>query len=124
LYLNVTVEPHSFFERKGADLSRKLEIPLTTAILGGEITVPTISGKRLALKIAPYTQNGSILRLRGQGMPRVVGKAESERGDLLAQVQIQLPTNLTTEQREALEAFAQLYQQPTAEGSNQQGSAA
>jgi len=111
LYLNVTVEPHLFLERKGADLHTKVNLPLTTAILGGEVPLPTITGKRLALKIAPYSQNGSSLRLRGQGMPRSIGKGDGERGDLLAQVNVQLPTNLTSQEREALEAFAVLRQQ-------------
>ena len=111
LYLNVTVEPHPFLERKGADLLTKVNVPLTIAILGGEVPLPTITGKRLALKIAPYSQNGSSLRLRGQGMPRTIGKSDGERGDLLAQVNVQLPTNLTTQEREALEAFAVLRQQ-------------
>ncbi len=111
LYLNVMVEPHPFLERKGADLHTKVNVPLTTAILGGEVPLPTITGKRLALKIAPYSQNGSSLRLRGQGMPRSIGKGDGERGDLLAQVNVQLPTNLTIQDREALEAFALLRQQ-------------
>lgn len=118
LYLSVTVEPGLLFERKGADLYTKVNVPVTTAILGGEIPVPTITGKRLALKIQPFTQNGNSLRLRGQGMPRVIGKGEGERGDLYAQVQLQIPTDLTSDEREALIKFASLRQQHTSESSD------
>lgn len=110
LYLEITVEPNPIFERRGADLQIKLNVPFTTAILGGEMPVPTISGKRLALKIQPYTQNGAVVRLRNQGMPRTVGKSDSERGDLLVTIVVQLPTNLSGPQREALEDFARSLQ--------------
>jgi curved DNA-binding protein len=109
LYLLVEVLPHVFFERKGADLYAKINVPLTTALLGGEVPVPTIKGGRLALKIAPNTQNGNQVKLRNQGMPRRTGS--DERGDLYVQVQVQLPVDLTAEEKTALENFAKLVQQ-------------
>lgn len=109
LYLVVEVLPHLFFERKGADLYAKINVPLTTALLGGEVPVPTIKGGRLALKIAPNTQNGNQIKLRNQGMPRRTGS--DERGDLYVQVQVQLPVELNAEEKAALENFARLLQQ-------------
>ena len=109
LYLLVEVLPHVFFERKGADLYAKINVPLTTALLGGEVPVPTIKGSRLALKIAPNSQNGSSVKLRNQGMPKRTGSAE--RGDLYVTIQVQLPTELNAEERGALENFARLVEQ-------------
>ena len=89
------------FERKGKDLYTRVPIPLTTAVLGGEAEVPTLGGKSLRLKIPPTTQNGQVFRLKGHGMP-AVGKPD-ERGDLYATVDVQLPKQLTPEQREHFE---------------------
>jgi molecular chaperone DnaJ len=79
-------------------------IPFTTATLGGEIRVPTLTGGA-NLKIPPGTQSGSLFRLKGQGMPALQSTA---RGDLLTRVQVEVPTKLNSEQREALEKFAAL----------------
>jgi DnaJ-class molecular chaperone len=119
LYLLVEVLPHVFFERKGADLYAKINVPLTTALLGGEVPVPTIKGGRLALKLAPNTQNGNQVKLRNQGMPRRTGS--DERGDLYVQVQVQLPADLTTEEKAALENFARLLQQREQTNPNPKG---
>ncbi len=109
LYLAVEVLPHVFFERKGSDLYAKINVPLTTALLGGEVAVPTIKGNRLALKIAPDTQNGNQVKLRNQGILRRTGS--DERGDLYVQIQVQLPVELNDEEKSALENFARLVQQ-------------
>src|SRR5439155_1088426 len=81
------------FGGEGDDLRVKVPTPLYTAILGGEVMVPTPKGSQLALKVPPETANGQRMRLAGQGMPHVNG---SGRGDLYAEVSIQLPRNLTT----------------------------
>jgi molecular chaperone DnaJ len=96
LYLAVTVKPHRLFERHENDLLVAIDVPLTTAVLGGEVKVPTLKGN-LALKIPAETQNGRIFRLAGQGMP-VLGK--ETRGDLKAKVNVVIPTNLTEEEKE------------------------
>ncbi len=96
LYLNVSVVPHPIFQRQGDDLTTEIFVPLTMAVLGGEVQVPTLKGK-LALKIPPETQNGRIFRLGGQGMPHL---GKSTRGDLKAKVNIVLPTRLTEKERE------------------------
>jgi curved DNA-binding protein len=110
LYLVVTVLPQKNYERKGADLYVKLNVPLETMILGGEIAVPTIYGKRLVVKVPAGTQSNATIRLKGQGMPKVVGKPE-DKGDLFVQPQTLIPTDLSPEERDLLEKFAQLRKQ-------------
>jgi DnaJ-class molecular chaperone len=105
LYLRVHIRPHPIFERKGNDLHAKVAVPVTTAVLGGEAQVPTITGS-VRLKIPETTQSGQVFRLKGHGMP-VVGKPD-ERGDLYATVDAQLPRSLTKEQRQHYEALAKL----------------
>ncbi len=96
LYLRVRLKPHPVFERKGHDLHAKVAVPVTTAVLGGEAQVPTITGSA-RLRIPETTQSGQVFRLKGHGMP-AVGKPD-DRGDLYATVEIQLPRSLTREQR-------------------------
>jgi molecular chaperone DnaJ len=96
LYLAVTVKPHPLFERQENDLLVNINVPLTTAVLGGEVKIPTLKGT-LALKIPAETQNGRVFRLAGQGMP-VLGK--DTRGDLKAKVNVVIPTNLSDEEKE------------------------
>jgi molecular chaperone DnaJ len=105
LYLNIAVSPHPLFERQEDDLTVSLPVPLTVAVLGGEVQVPTPKGIKLALKIPPETQNGRIFRLGGQGMPHL-GKAT--RGDLLVKVNVILPTRLTEKQKELFKQLGEL----------------
>ena len=105
LYLIVKIRPHEQFEREGDDLRVKVPTPLYTALLGGEVHVPTPKGTRLALKVPPETQNGLRMRLAGQGMPRLNG---SGRGDLFAEISVQIPTNLTSREKEAFAELARL----------------
>ncbi len=97
LYLRIRLAPHAQFDRKGSDLYTRVAVPLTTAVLGGEVEVPTLSGKSLRLKVPTTTQSGQVFRLKGHGMP-VVGKPD-ERGDLYATADVQLPRQLTPEER-------------------------
>jgi curved DNA-binding protein len=106
LYLRIRLAPNAQFERKGRDLYTRVAIPLTTAVLGGEAEVKTIAGKSLRLKIPPTTQNGQVFRLKGHGMP-VSGKKD-EHGDLYATVDVQLPKELTPEERAHFEALRTL----------------
>jgi curved DNA-binding protein len=105
LYLRVSIRPHAVFERRGSDLHAKVAVPLTTAVLGGEAQVPTITGS-VRLKIPELTQSGQVFRLKGHGMP-VIGKPD-ERGDLYATVDVQLPRSLTKDQRQHYEALAKM----------------
>ena len=102
LYLRVSIRPHAVFERDGNDLRTKVAVPVTTAVLGGEANVPTMTGT-VRLKIPETTQNGQVFRLKGHGMP-AVGKPD-QRGDLYAAVEVQLPRNLTRDQRTHYEAL-------------------
>lgn len=106
LYLMISVKPHELFQRKDDDLYIDVSVPLTTAILGGEVEVPTLKGK-VALKIPPESQNGRTFRLTGQGMPHL---GSSSRGDLLAKVNVMLPTRLTAEEKKLFEQLSQLRQ--------------
>ena len=106
LYLRIRVAPHPKFERKGKDLYTRVAIPLTAAVLGGEAEVATLGGKSLRLKIPPMTQNAQVFRLKGHGMPAV--GTPDEHGDLYATVDVQLPRQLTPEQRTHFEALQKL----------------
>ena len=106
LYLRVRVAPHPVFELKGRDLHVRVLVPVMTAVLGGEADVQTLAGKPARLRIPPLTQNGQVFRLKGYGMP-TVGKPD-EKADLYARVEIQLPTQLSAEEREHYEALRQL----------------
>ena len=106
LYLVVQVTPHPQFERKGDDLSVQVPVDLYTALLGGEADVPTLKGTVLKLKIPPETQSGRKFTLRGQGMPRL--KAPGEHGDLVATVNVRLPSGLSEEERELFQRLAGL----------------
>jgi molecular chaperone DnaJ len=99
LYLVVKVLPHQTFVRKGDDLHVEVAVPLVTAMLGGEVGVPTLKGN-VALKVPPETQNGKVFRLTGQGMPHL---NDSLRGDIFAKVKVMLPTKLTTQERQLFE---------------------
>ena len=104
LLLLISVKPHRVLERKGNDLYVDVTVPLTVAVLGGEITVPSIKGK-LALKVPPETQNGRAFRLNGQGMPHL---GTSSRGDLIAKVNVVLPTKLSEEEKKLFERLEKL----------------
>lgn len=100
LFLRVRIKPHPVFERKGDDLYTKVQVPVATAVLGGEAQVPTVTGS-LRLKIPETTQPGQIFRLKGHGMPLTA--TPDSRGDLYATIDVQLPRSLTKDQRHAWE---------------------
>jgi len=104
LYLVVKVLPHKLFERKGDDLYTEVSVPLATAMLGGEVGLPTLNGN-LSLKIPPETQNGKVFRLAGKGMPQL---GNSKYGNMFAKVKVVLPTNLTEEEKKLFERLRSL----------------
>jgi len=106
LYLRIHLARHPQFELKGKDLYVNVPVPLTTVVLGGEAEVKTLGGKSLRLKIPPATQNGQVFRLKGHGMP-AVGKSD-QHGDLYATVTVQLPKELSPEQRKLFEELQKL----------------
>lgn len=106
LFLLVHVLPHAQFERRGQDLYTRVDVPVTSAVLGGEVVVPTLGGAPVRLRVPALTSQGRTLRVRGRGMP-AVGKPD-EKGDLYATVQVQVPTELSDEARTHYEALRDL----------------
>jgi molecular chaperone DnaJ len=105
LYIFLSVRPHEFFQRDGADLYCKVPISMTTAALGGSFEVATLDGTQTRVKIPEGTQNGRQFRLRGKGMPVL---RQPQVGDLYIQVAVETPQNLTKKQRELLEEFERI----------------
>jgi curved DNA-binding protein len=103
LYLVIEVAPDARFERKGDDLTTEVTIELFTAVLGGETRVPTPEGTVL-LTIPGGTQPGQSFRLSGRGMPHL--RDPKTRGDLYARIKVQIPRNLSPEQRKLFEQIA------------------
>ncbi|MDH6231285.1 molecular chaperone DnaJ [Mesorhizobium soli] len=108
LYIFLSVKPHEFFQRDGADLYCKVPISMTTAALGGSFEVATLDGTQTRVKVTEGTQNGRQFRLKGKGMPVL---RQSTIGDLYIQTVVETPQNLTKRQRELLEEFEQLSSQ-------------
>jgi molecular chaperone DnaJ len=104
LFIFLYVEPHDFFSREGDNLIFQMPISFTQAALGAEIEVPTLNGKRTLL-IPKGTETGDILKIRGEGFPRLKG---SGRGDEFIQMMIKTPKDLTKRQEEILREFEQL----------------
>ncbi len=104
LFLQVKVKPDPRFTRDGEDLRMELPVALHEAILGAEVTVPTLKG-RVSLRIPPDTQNGRTIRLAGQGMPRPGGGS----GDLYVTVKLVLPTKLNDTERAWIEKIAEAH---------------
>lgn len=105
LFLTITVRPHGKFEREGDDLRTEVTVDLYTAVLGGEATVPTLTGD-LRLTIPPETQSGKKFRLSGRGLPKL--KDPATFGDLYARVLVKVPTHLSEEERALFQQLAQL----------------
>jgi molecular chaperone DnaJ len=103
LYVDVHVKPHEYFRRDGQNILLDLELNIAQASLGDEIQVPTIDGMQ-PMSIPAGTQTGQVFRLRGKGIPHV--RNEDIRGDMLINIFVKVPTNLSDEQRELMERFA------------------
>lgn len=103
LYVDVHVKPHEYFRRDGQNILLDLELNMAQGALGAEIDIPTISGSH-TMSIPAGTQTGQVFRLRGKGVPHV--RNESLRGDMLINIFVKVPTNLTDEQRHLIEELA------------------
>lgn len=101
LYVRVQVSQHRFFGRRGRDLTLTLPVTFTEAALGADVKVPTLNGA-VTLKIPPGTSSGKTFRLRGHG----IKQSDGTKGDLLATVQVVVPSKLTRKQRELVEELA------------------
>ena len=113
LYVRFVVKPDERFERIGDDLVTWAEIPMTTAALGGEVTIETIDGSE-QISVPGGTQSGAVFRVRGAGVPRRNGRG---RGELVARAHVVTPTSLDNEQEELLRKLADARGEDTAEGS-------
>ena len=102
LYLLIRMRAHPLYTRDGDDLRMDLPVALHEALLGAEVTVPTLKG-RVSLRIPPETQNGRTIRLAGQGMPRAGGGF----GDLFVTVKVVLPTKLSEEEKEGVRKISE-----------------
>jgi len=105
LYLVVNVAPHPKFRREGDDLHLDLPVEAHTAILGGEVHVPTLAGE-VVLTLPPDTQAGKVFRLSGRGMPRL--REPQEHGDLYARVVITIPPHISEAERKLVAQWAAL----------------
>ena len=103
LYVAIGVRPHEIFRRDGLNIFCDVPITFATATLGGKVTVPTVTGPG-EITIPAGTQNGTNFRLRGQGMPNING---GSRGDEYVRLLVQVPVNLSSEQKQKLQEFAQ-----------------
>ncbi len=105
LYIFLSLEPHEFFQRDGADLFCSVPLAMTTAVLGGEFEVPTIGGGRTRVKVPEGTQTGRQFRLKGKGMPVLRSR---QMGDMYIQVSVETPVKLSRQQRKLMQEFDRL----------------
>jgi molecular chaperone DnaJ len=103
LLVDITVSAHPVFERKGDNIAVTVPVTFTEAALGGEISVPTPRGGSVKLKVPAGTANGRTMRVRGKGIRR----KDATNGDLLVTLEVTVPQSLSSEAREALEAYAE-----------------
>jgi molecular chaperone DnaJ len=110
LYIFLSLAPHEFFQRDGADLHCRVPISMVTAALGGDFEVPSIDGGKAKVKVPAGTQTGRRFRLTGKGMPVLRSK---QTGDMYVQVVVETPQNLSKKQRELLAEFHKLSSEET-----------
>lgn len=113
LYIFIEVKDHPIFQRDGVHLYCRVPISITTAALGGEVEVPTIDGGRSRVKVPAGAQTGKQMRLRAKGMPALRGGGV---GDMVLELAVETPVNLTARQRELLMEFEKLSEENNPEG--------
>ena len=115
LYIFIEVEEHELFERDGPNLFCRVPVTMGNAALGGSIEVPTIDGGRGRVQIPSGSQSGRQMRLRGKGMPHLRGGAT---GDMIIELAVETPVNLTSRQKELLREFEELSEENNPESSS------
>lgn len=114
LYIFIEVGEHALFQRDGVHLFCRVPVSMTSAALGGDIEVPTIDGGRSRVKVLAGSQSGRQMRLRGKGMPALRGGGH---GDMVIELAVETPVNLTGRQKELLREFENLSQENNPESS-------
>ncbi|MBZ4689517.1 MAG: Chaperone protein DnaJ [Cereibacter sp.] len=115
LYIFIEVREHAIFQRDGVHLFCRVPVSITTAALGGEVEVPTIDGGSSRVKVPAGSQTGKQMRLRAKGMPALRGGGS---GDMLIELAVETPVNLTSRQKELLREFEKLSEDNNPEGSS------
>ncbi|RRH78539.1 molecular chaperone DnaJ [Falsigemmobacter faecalis] len=115
LYIFIEVRDHQIFQRDGVNLYCRVPVSITTAALGGEVEVPTIDGGKARVKVPSGSQTGKQMRLRSKGMPALRGGGS---GDMLIELAVETPVNLSARQRELLEEFERLAEDNNPEGNS------
>ncbi|MDP2739405.1 MAG: molecular chaperone DnaJ, partial [Pseudorhodobacter sp.] len=115
LYIFLEVKDHSLFQRDGVHLFCRVPITITTAAMGGEVEVPTIDGGSSRVKVPAGSQTGKQMRLRAKGMPALRGGGA---GDMLIELAVETPVNLTSRQKELLREFEKLSEENNPEGTS------
>jgi molecular chaperone DnaJ len=115
LYIFIEVKEHPIFQRDGTSLYCRVPVSITTAALGGEVEVPTIDGGMSRVKVPAGSQTGKQMRLRAKGMPALRGGGS---GDMLIELAVETPVNLTSRQKELLREFEKLSEDNNPEGSS------
>lgn len=113
LYIFIEVQEHPIFQRDGQTLYCRVPVSMTTAALGGEVEVPTIDGGRSRVKVPHGAQTGKQMRLRGKGMMSLRGGPP---GDMMLEIAVETPVNLTSRQKELLREFGGLSEENNPEG--------
>ena len=114
LYIFIEVAEHALFQRDGTALFCRVPVSMTSAAIGGDIEVPTIDGGRSRVKVPAGSQSGRQMRLRGKGMPSLRG---GPAGDMLIELAVETPVNLTAKQKELLLEFDKLSEENNPESS-------
>ncbi len=115
LYIFIEVKDHAIFQRDGVHLFCRVPVSMPGAALGGEVEVPTIDGGRARVKVPAGAQSGKQMRLRGKGMPALRGAGT---GDMVIELAVETPVNLTARQKELLREFEKLSEENNPEGSS------
>lgn len=106
LYVEVREKPHEVFTREGADLYSKIRIPMTAAALGTKLDVEGLDGQKEEIEVSPGTQSGTVIKVRGKGVPKLRGGGA--RGDLHVKLEVRTPTKLDAEQEDLLKRLAKV----------------
>jgi molecular chaperone DnaJ len=115
LYIFIEVREHAIFQRDGVHLFCRIPISMPAAAMGGEVEVPTIDGGRARVKVPAGAQTGKQMRLRAKGMPALRGAGQ---GDMVIELAVETPVNLTARQKELLREFERLSEENNPEGSS------